>query len=49
MIDRIMEQNNKYVLAADETNLSAVNLYKKLGFIQKADNNYNEILFIKNT
>ena len=49
MIDRIMEQNNKYVLAADETNISAVNLYKKLGFIQKADNNYNEILFIKNT
>lgn len=49
MIDRIMEKGNKYVLAADETNLSAVNLYKKLGFIKKAENKYNEILFIKNT
>jgi len=49
MIGRIMEKGNKYVLAADETNLSAVNLYKKLGFIQKAVNKYDEILFIKNT
>ena len=48
MVNKIMEKGNKYVLAADKTNLSAVNLYKKLGFIQKAENKYDEILFIKN-
>lgn len=49
MLNKIMEKGNKYVLAADKTNLSAVNLYKKLGFIPKAENKYDEILFIKNT
>ena len=38
MLNKIMEKGNKYVLAADKTNLSAVNLYKKLGFIPKAEN-----------
>ena len=47
MIDRIIEKGNKYVLAADENNISAVKLYKKLGFIQKDKNKYDEILFIK--
>ena len=48
MIERIIEKGNRYVLAADENNISAVKLYKKLGFIQKDKNKYDEILFIKN-
>lgn len=40
----------KYFLIAEKSNLPAVKLYKKLGFVEKAErilNNYNEILFIK--
>ena len=40
----------KYFLIAEKSNLPAVKLYKKLGFVEKAYrklNNYNEILFIK--
>ena len=37
----------KYFLIADKSNLPAVKLYKKLGFVEKAENNYDEILFIK--
>ena len=50
MLNLLLEKDKiqKYYLIADKSNLPAVKLYKKLGFVEKAENKYDEILFTKN-